>query len=180
MKINVGCGPNLLDGYENIDLFPQNERVKKGTLTEMPFADGSADEILAEHIFEHMDFREEPKAWQECYRVLKTGGRLVMEVPDFEWVCRTFLAAQDDFKDFYQVGAIDHYFGNGRALDQRWSIVTTMIFGNQNGGGQYHKTGYTEAKIRKIAAMMNFSVDSMKFYDNKGGQAIRVTLIKKG
>tara|TARA_X000000950_G_C13772442_1_gene601570 strand:- start:305 stop:847 length:543 start_codon:yes stop_codon:yes gene_type:complete len=180
MKINAGCGPNVLEGYENIDLIPQSEDVKKGTLLEMPFADGSAEEVLAEHIFEHMDFQQEPKAWQECYRVLKPGGRLVLEVPDFEWVCRTFLDAKDDFKAFYKLGALDHYFGNGRALDQRWSIVTTMFFGHQNGAGQYHKTGYTAQKIRTIAAMMDFSIEDMVFFGSKGGQVIRATLIKKG
>ncbi len=180
IKVNVGCGPNLLEGYENIDIVPQTDAVKEGTLIDMPFEDSSVDEVLAEHIFEHMDFREEPQAWAECYRVLKPGGKLVMEVPDFEWVCKTFLEAKDEFKEFYQLGSLDHYFGNGRALDQRWSIVTTMFFGNQNGAGQYHKSGYTDAKIRAIAEIVGFEVEDMKFYDNKGGQAIRATLIRKG
>lgn len=180
MKIHVGCGPNILEGYENIDLVPQSTKVREGTLINIPFEDSVADEILAEHIFEHMDFQEEPKGWQECYRVLKPGGKLIIEVPDFEWMCQIFLKANDDFKEFYKLGAVDHYFGNGRALDQRWSIVTTMFFGNQNGAGQFHKTGYTDKKIRAIADMVGFEVQDMKFYDNKGGQAIRATLIKKG
>jgi len=178
IKVNVGCGPNILDGYVNIDVVPKHETVQEGSLTALPFADDSVDEILAEHIFEHLSFEEEPAAWNECARVLRAGGKLIMEVPDFEWVCRTFLDAKDEFREFYRTGSLDHYFGNGRALDQRWSIVTTMFFGNQNGAGQYHKTAYTLGKIEAIAALKGFTTADVKLYDNKGGQAIRATLIK--
>ena len=40
----------------------------------------------------------------------------------------------------------------GRALDQRWGILQTMFFGNQNGAGQFHRSAYTEGKLRAIAA----------------------------
>ncbi len=49
------------------------------------------------------------------------------------------------------VGAVDHYAGCGRALDQRWGILQTMFFGNQNGAGQFHRSAYTEGKLRAIA-----------------------------
>ena len=179
MKINVGCGANILDGYKNIDVLPQSNVVMRGTLINMPFEDACADEILAEHIFEHMDFKQEPEAWAECHRVLKPNGRLVIETPDFEWVCKQFIKAKDEFNEFYQVGAVDHYFGNGRSLNQRWGILSTMIWGNQNGEGQYHKRGYTEAKLRAISELFDFEVESLKFYDNKGGRAIRCVLIKR-
>lgn len=176
MKINIGCGKNILPGYTNIDAFVEQDGVLSGTATNIPVPDNSVDEALAEHVFEHLSFIEEKTAWEEVQRVLKKGGHFIIEVPDFEWVCETFLAAQDDFKSHYEVGAIDHYFGNGFDLNQRWSILTTMFFGNQNGEGQFHKTAYTEAKITAIGKMMNMSVVDTKKYDNKGGQALRMTL----
>ena len=72
-------------------------------------------------------------------------------MPDFEWVCATFLAAKDDWREFYIVGHADHYGGCGRALDQRWGILQTMFFGNQNGAGQFHRSAYTTGKLRSIA-----------------------------
>ena len=75
-------------------------------------------------------------------------------MPDFAWVCATFLAARDDWKEFYVVGHPDHYAGHGRALDQRWGIPQTMFFGNQNDAGQFHRSAYTAGKIHAIAAQL--------------------------
>tara|TARA_Y100000588_G_scaffold374852_1_gene450486 strand:- start:339 stop:881 length:543 start_codon:yes stop_codon:yes gene_type:complete len=178
MKFNIGCGKNILPDYINVDAFPLEASIRTGTLTDIPAEDGTADEILAEHVFEHLAFEEEETAWREVYRALKSGGILVIEVPDFEWVCAKFLEAKDEFREFYTVGSVDHYFGNGRDVGQRWSILTTMFFGNQNGAGQYHKTAYTEPKIRAIADSLGMTVIDVKTYDNKGGQALRMTLRK--
>jgi ubiquinone/menaquinone biosynthesis C-methylase UbiE len=179
VKAHIGCGSNLLHGYINVDIAPQQEKIKQGTLTNLPFEDNALDEILTEHVFEHLTFSEEQIAWKECYRVLKKGGKLTIEVPDFEWLCKTFLAANDKFREFYQVGAVDHYFGNGKALDERWSIVTTLIFGNQNGSGQYHYTAYTVAKIHDIAQLVGFDVQTTQSVISKGGQSIRAQLVKQ-
>ena len=39
--------------------------------------------------------------WRGC---CGPAARLTLEVPDFEWVCATFLAANDDWREFYVVG----------------------------------------------------------------------------
>jgi predicted SAM-dependent methyltransferase len=109
------------------------------------------DEILIEHVLEHLSFAEEALAWPEMARVLRTGGKLTLEVPDFEWVCAAFLAANDEWRDFYITGHPSHYAGCGRTLDQRWGILQTMFFGNQNGAGQFHRTAYTAGKLRALA-----------------------------
>lgn len=114
MKLHLGCGPNIKEGYVNVDAFVDDPRVVKADITNLPYADGSVDEILSEHVFEHVGFAEEERLFRECYRVLRPGGLLVLETPDMEWLCRAFLKADDDFKAFYKVGAVDHYFGNGR------------------------------------------------------------------
>ena len=85
------------------------------------------------------------------------GGILIIEVPDMEWVFTEFVKQEDSFKDFYQVGAVDHYFGNGIEISNRWGVLTTHIWGNQNGEGQFHKNGYTEGKLRKIGDLVGFS-----------------------
>ena len=75
--------------------------------TALPYPDGTVDAVLAEHVFEHFSFAEEALVWREMARVLRPGGTLTLEVPDFEWVCATFLDANDEWREFYRVGAID-------------------------------------------------------------------------
>ena len=179
IRLHLGCGTNILPGWINIDCVARAPGVRTDIRPDaLLFADESVDEILAEHVFEHFTFAEEGALWRECARVLRPGGRLTLEVPDFEWVCRTFLAAEDNFREFYIVGAADHYFGCGRDLGQRWGILQTMFFGNQNGEGQFHHSAYTIGKLRRLAELFRFSNASFDTVFNKGGQAIRATFIK--
>lgn len=48
----------------------------------LPFDDDSFDGILASHCVEHWDCQEAARIMTECRRVLKTGGILLVSVPD--------------------------------------------------------------------------------------------------
>lgn len=179
IRLNIGCGDKPLPGWLNCDRIARAPGVVTDIdPTHLPFDDRSVDEVLAEHIFEHLSFEEEGEVWAEMARVLRPHGVLTIEVPDFEWVCRTFLAARDEWRSFYIVGHPDHYAGCGRALDQRWGILQTMFFGNQNGVGQFHRSAYTEGKLRAIAAALCFRSIAINRLFNKGGQALRAELIR--
>jgi predicted SAM-dependent methyltransferase len=179
LRLHIGCGTKLLPGWVNIDQVARASGVSTDIdPAALPYPANSVDEVLAEHVFEHFCFAEEVKVWHEMARVLRRGGRLVIEVPDFEWVCATFLAARDDWREFYIVGHADHYGGCGRVLHQRWGILQTMFFGNQNGAGQYHRSAYTEGKLRSIARLLDFQSIAVETVFNKGGQALRATLTR--
>jgi predicted SAM-dependent methyltransferase len=179
VRLHIGCGTNMLPGWINIDRVARLPGVATELdATALPYPDGAVEAVLAEHVFEHFSFAEEALVWREMARVLRPGGTLTLEVPDFEWVCATFLAANDDWREFYVVGATDHYAGCGRALDQRWGILQTMFFGNQNGDGQFHRSAYTEAKLRAIAGALGFQSIAVRRLFNKGGQALRARLVR--
>jgi hypothetical protein len=179
VRLHIGCGAKRLSGWVNIDRVARAPGVATDVdPAALPYPDGSVEEVLAEHVFEHFCFAEEVEVWREMARVLRRGGRLVIEVPDFEWVCATFLAAEDDWRAFYIVGHADHYGGCGRALDQRWGILQTMFFGNQNGEGQFHRSAYTADKLRAIAHLLDFKAIAIETVFNKGGQALRATLTR--
>ena len=179
VRLHIGCGANTLPGWINIDSVARLLGVITDLdVTDLPYADGAVDAVLAEHVLEHLSFAEEAQAWRELARVLRAGGTLTLEVPDFEWVCTTFLAANDDWREFYVVGATDHYAGCGRALDQRWGILQTMFFGNQNGAPQFHRSAHTEGKLRAIAEALEFQSVAVRRLFNKGGQALRARLMR--
>lgn len=178
-RLNIGCGTNVLAGWVNIDRAARVPGVRTDIdLAALPFADGSVAAILAEHVLEHLTFAEEKPVWHELARVLRRGGELTIEVPDFEWVCGTFLNASDDWREFYIVGHKDHYAGCGRALDQRWGILQTMFFGNQNGSGQFHHSAYTAGKLRALARFLDFAGVSIESRFSKGGMALRATFTR--
>jgi SAM-dependent methyltransferase len=87
--LDAGCGEGVLvDEYadrlaiEGIDPNYGSERVRTGSLTELPFADGSFDRALCLDVLEHLTFEQQPRAIAELFRVLKSGGDLLVSVPN--------------------------------------------------------------------------------------------------
>lgn len=177
-KLHLGCGKNIKDGFINIDQFVKAPGVENIDVLNMPFPDDSIDEILSEHMIEHLPFESEEPFWRELFRVLKPGGRARIEAPDLEWLCAQFLKAKDEFTEFYKVGAVDHYFGHGRSIEHRWGMITTHIFGNQNGDGQFHYNGYTKGKFFGIQKILGFRSCAVQIVLSKGAQSLVADLVK--
>ncbi len=81
MKINLGCGEKIIDGYVNVDAVGNPTVVCDLSAFPWPFEDNSADEIFSEHFLEHVvDFE---KTILEMHRILKPNGKLYFKVPHF-------------------------------------------------------------------------------------------------
>ena len=82
--LNVACGPQILEGFLNLDLLPSsNEVLAWDCRRGVPVADDAAAGIRAEQFVEHLETREElPAFLHDCRRALKEGGVLRLIVPD--------------------------------------------------------------------------------------------------
>lgn len=96
MKLNLGCGDKILPGYVNVDVAPSRAGHKPDVLCDLHrlegFADNTADEILAVHVVEHFWRWEVVDVLREWVRVLRPGGRMVLECPNLKSACEQFLA----------------------------------------------------------------------------------------
>jgi hypothetical protein len=85
MKLNLGCGFNKLDGYTNVDQFPDCDPDVLWNLEETPwpFEESSVDEIVAHHVLEHLG--QETKVYfaiiKELYRITRHDGQVRITVP---------------------------------------------------------------------------------------------------
>jgi SAM-dependent methyltransferase len=79
VRLNFGCGKNRLAGWRNFD---SDVDITK----RLPFPDATADFILAEHVVEHVEYRQALAFMRECRRVLKPGGVARFAVPSIEKV----------------------------------------------------------------------------------------------
>jgi predicted SAM-dependent methyltransferase len=183
IKLNIGCAGRPLPDYINIDMdsiedmrkrypqqnIPDSLEIFNYDIFNLPFPDESVDEVRADALLEHLSFSEEPKFFYEVKRVLKAGGIFHFEFPDFEDAVRLWLNAKDEWKEFYRNDpeAIEqhHWFGQySYATDNRWGYLMAMIFGSQNGAGQFHKNCYTIPKIKAILKLLNFTELSISSY----------------
>ena len=94
LRLNVGCGNKRFEGWVNVDLDPSADVV--ANVLQLPFEDGTADEVMAIHVLEHLERWQAPVALVEWLRVLKEGGQLVLELPDLVKCCHNIVAGLDD------------------------------------------------------------------------------------
>lgn len=73
--LNVGCGTDTY-GTHRVDFAPGSAVTEVASVLALPYKDGAFDEVFAANILEHM---VNPMVFlQECVRVLRRGGRLVL------------------------------------------------------------------------------------------------------
>lgn len=96
MKLNLGCGDKILDGFVNVDVVESRAGKKPDVLCDLhqltPFEDNSADEIMAIHVVEHFWRWEVVDILKEWVRVLKPGGKMILECPNLVSACQAVLA----------------------------------------------------------------------------------------
>lgn len=144
MRINVGCGSRTIDGYFNCDIEHNPDAPRAPDLLcdakSIPLTDGCADELLAVHVFEHFYRWESETVLGEWSRLLKTGGKLVLELPDLVKCCQNYL---------------DGRMKGGKHPDQlaRWGI-----YGDPRTGNKYmsHPWGWSPLELEKLLLANGF------------------------
>jgi predicted SAM-dependent methyltransferase len=82
MKLHLGCGAIIKDGWINIDERSADHRVMLSDLRgELPFTSDKVDFIYSEHFWEHLTREYGQRLAWECWRVLKPGGVLRISTP---------------------------------------------------------------------------------------------------
>lgn len=82
MKLNLGCGEKLMQGYINCDKYQTNADMKVDLdVLPLPFKDNTADEIILRQTLEHVD--NQLDLLYDCHRILKKGGILKIMLPSF-------------------------------------------------------------------------------------------------
>jgi predicted SAM-dependent methyltransferase len=95
MKLHLGCGTKIKEGYINIDLLSSKADMT-ADCSELPFEVDSASLIESYHLIEHMTKVKAMVALEHWYGLLKPGGLLVLECPDIEEVMRQYLQGNEE------------------------------------------------------------------------------------
>jgi SAM-dependent methyltransferase len=87
--LDAGCGEGVIVreyaerlAIEGVDPQYSSDIVKAGSLIALPYPDGAFDRALCLDVLEHLPFDEQPRAIEELRRVLRSGGELLVSVPN--------------------------------------------------------------------------------------------------
>ena len=138
-KVQLGCGPNYLEGFINIDgNFQRKTDYLLDVRAGLPFPDNSIDFLYSCHMMEHLHVTETIQLLKECRRVLAPNGYLRLTLPDFGYIAS--IMAGEGLSDFprkfssRQGQAINHLFCDGQ-----------------------HKYAFSREVIEEIAQEIGFS-----------------------
>lgn len=91
IRFNMGSGQDRIPGYMGVDMHNPAADIKQDLL-KLDLPDGCADEIMSSHVIEHIPQHRAPEILTKWFNALKAGGKLVLETPDLEALCKDFLA----------------------------------------------------------------------------------------
>ncbi len=130
--LHFGAGPNKLPWpWENYD---SDIDIRK----RLPMSDSSASFILAEHVIEHVEFREGLSFLGECRRVLIRGGVLRLAFPDI---------TRPIDVEAYRASFLEYYDGKLDSIDDvRYSILTDWD----------HKSCWTQEMAKQVLLAAGF------------------------
>ena len=120
MKLNLGAGSVIRDGWVNVDIapLPGVDVVWDLDVAPWPWPDGAARAIEAKDIFEHL--ARPVQFMTEAHRVLRAGGQLHIRAPHWlspdAWTDPTHRRAVTEHTwDFWIANGNPHYEANNAA-----------------------------------------------------------------
>ena len=98
LKLHLGSGGQNWEGFVNIDAYPAFD-VKPDVVSNiinLPYEENTVDEIWLIHVFEHLYIWDAQDALEEWHKILKPGGKLVIEVPCMDKIIANYIKKEKD------------------------------------------------------------------------------------
>lgn len=140
-KLHLGCGGRHLDDYVNIDSRNTPAVDLVADVRKLSYEDNTIEIIESYHILEHFPvclgsnarafsnnaYASIVSILREWNRVLRPGGKLVIEVPDFDAIVEEYVKADDARKEVLLIVIFGAYRSNDDRDIHRWGVNKTRL-----------------------------------------------------
>jgi predicted SAM-dependent methyltransferase len=101
-KLHIGCGERMLEGWLNADYRPASKSILcLDARKPFPLESNTFDYIFSEHMIEHISYTNGLKMLAECFRVLKSSGKVRLSTPDLAFFVKLYRADKSELERDY-------------------------------------------------------------------------------
>lgn len=154
-RLDIGSGPYPRDPerYTTVDV--EGTPDVKAPMWALPFKDGTIEDIWSSHALEHAPQAKVPETLKEWHRVLKPGGRVIVSVPNFDYVAKYWLTGPD----------------------RAWAEA--MVFGLQRDEGDFHRCAFTNQILRADLEGAGFEVKRVELRWSHNQETLQAVAAKR-
>lgn len=165
MKLNLGCGQRYLEGYINIDFPLSSHPVQEVSLADLHadilslrYPAETVEEVRLHHVFEHFPRPVACALLASWFSWLKPGGKIHIEVPDFQETAQAMLNPNSMLKEF--------------------AVAERHIFGSHEANWAVHYEGYTPGSLISFIENYGFKIIEIKKNNYMGTYNFELKAIK--
>jgi len=100
LKVNLGCGDDIVLGYDNIDINPKSPTVTKMDFSNLSYADNSVEELRANNIIQHIPIQFFDQIIRHWHSKLHPGGELSISSPNIDTLVNAIMTSQIKLDEF--------------------------------------------------------------------------------
>lgn len=154
IKLYLGCGPFPIhpqhmqvidDTWILCDLYIDDPKIKKMDLRKIEYPDESVSQIYSSHALEHIGQREVEPTLKEWFRALKSGGEVIINVPDFDFAVNQYIGMRDD----------PSFVARSPVFNTKAKVIE-IIMGNQDHEGEFHKSVFNQKGLKSVLEEVGF------------------------
>ena len=142
VRLHIGCGDKKWPGFVNVDAHGDPDVVSD--CRKLPFETDYADDIHSIHFVEHIDRMQVPNMLADWHRVLKPGGRVVIEVPCLDKIAQNIIDGAKNMR-LTTLGI----FGDPR--DPRPAMMHRWAYTKKELADVVEQAGFKDVKVEEPA-----------------------------
>ena len=122
-KLHLGCGNNIINDWLNSDLFPKSNHIAHIDVTKTyPFDNETFDYVFSEHMIVMIPYTQGQHMLNECFRVLKDGGKIRISTPHLPFLISLYQKEKSELQSKYIRWATDTFIDNAPYYEDTFVI----------------------------------------------------------
>ncbi|NJB67075.1 putative SAM-dependent methyltransferase [Desulfobaculum xiamenense] len=158
LKVNLCCGPVLLDGWVNVDVNPGADVTLDLERALLPFADGSVGVLACISAINYFDRQRAQEIINDVHRVLAPGGIARFATQDLNVLARHYLERDTTF--WFQAGANGEQRFPGETFGEKLNEFFYGFFS----GAKHCKQVYDYESLRLLFERAGFTCIEQRDY----------------